>query len=137
VIDLFSSSDVALDDRHGPKLYARFLKGLLNASLTTSAGSRHETRQSSIVTEDDIHSSPLAGTNSLSPPPSKASMSFDQFAPAGGVVDPFVSPAHPDLAAVSFSLGSEMPQENGPEPASSFWSNGVTEGTVLGTLLLI
>jgi hypothetical protein len=33
VVDLLGSPDVAIDDRHGPKLYARFLKGLLSSSV--------------------------------------------------------------------------------------------------------
>ncbi|KAI0661577.1 hypothetical protein C8Q70DRAFT_664218 [Cubamyces menziesii] len=35
VADFLGSPDVAVDDRHGPKLYARFLKGLLETPLAS------------------------------------------------------------------------------------------------------
>ncbi|KAF9046910.1 hypothetical protein BDZ89DRAFT_979127 [Hymenopellis radicata] len=34
VIDLFGSPEVAVDERHGPKAYSRFLKGLLEMTLS-------------------------------------------------------------------------------------------------------
>jgi hypothetical protein len=33
VIDHLGSTEIAIDERHTPKLYARFLKGLLNAPM--------------------------------------------------------------------------------------------------------
>ena len=35
VADFLGSPDVAIDDRHGPKMYSRFLKGLLETPLAT------------------------------------------------------------------------------------------------------
>lgn len=108
VIDHLGSADVALDDRHGPKLYARFLKGLLNAPMAkgdqTSAsgkgGARAKSRRPKSASSNNAHDpfydtpppvdhgSP-ATAHSLSPPPSQAALSFDQFAPPAGGLDPF------------------------------------------------
>lgn len=96
VIDLFGSPEVAIDDRHGPKLYSRFLKGLL-AMVVDNRGKvrRHKSSSSMPTTENPSRASsvptasPATTTHSLSPPPSQAAMSFEQFAPAGGVADPF------------------------------------------------
>ncbi|OSX58940.1 hypothetical protein POSPLADRAFT_1049102 [Postia placenta MAD-698-R-SB12] len=40
VIDLLSSPEVAIDDRHGPKLYSRFLQGLLATPMARVASAR-------------------------------------------------------------------------------------------------
>lgn len=96
VIDLFGSPEVAIDDRHGPKLYSRFLKGLL-AMVVDNRGKVRRLKSSSSMppTENPSRASsvpiasPATTTHSLSPPPSQAAMSFEQFAPAGGVADPF------------------------------------------------
>lgn len=119
VIDLLRSPDVAIDDRHGPKLYSRFLEKLLNkvtkefaspASSSAPLPPRHQNRsrrpkitpsnsQSSVETSSENnhpfdgsqtvfnHPSP-ATSHSLSPPATTAALSFDQFAPVGGI-DPF------------------------------------------------
>ncbi|KAJ7727299.1 hypothetical protein DFH07DRAFT_851955 [Mycena maculata] len=97
VIDLLASPDVSIDDKHGPNLYARFLKGLL-AAPQAKVGSRRPARSSSgqPVDSDSVpssHTSPDAShtSHSLSPPPTTAALSFDRFAPPlGAGVDPFM-----------------------------------------------
>ncbi|KAK0469828.1 uncharacterized protein EV420DRAFT_69089 [Desarmillaria tabescens] len=96
VIDLFGSPEVAIDDRHGPKLYSRFLKGLLAMVVDSRGKVRRPKSSSSMPTTENASrsssvfaASPATTTHSLSPPPSQAAMSFEQFAPAGGVADPF------------------------------------------------
>ncbi|KAG7451107.1 uncharacterized protein BT62DRAFT_926762 [Guyanagaster necrorhizus] len=96
VIDLFGSPEVAIDDRHGPKLYSRFLKGLLAMVVDNRGKIRRPKSSSSMPTADNASrsssvfpASPATTTHSLSPPPSQAAMSFEQFAPPGGVADPF------------------------------------------------
>ncbi|KAJ3787022.1 hypothetical protein GGU10DRAFT_156771 [Lentinula aff. detonsa] len=110
VIDFFSDPEIAIDNRHGPKLYARFLKSLLAQPMVaepTSPGYNKHRRRSNRnksstpnAESPDIasngfnhtseYASPATTTHSLSPPPSTAAMSFDQFAPSGGVIDPFM-----------------------------------------------
>jgi hypothetical protein len=74
-------SEVAIDDRHGPKLYSRFLQGLLAKPLAKLDPSAPDM-------------TPPAAS-SPSPPPTEAISSFDNFRPAGGI-DPYA----PDDAAV-------------------------------------
>jgi len=107
VIDLLGSPQVAMDDRHGPKLYSRFLEKLLAKldSTSPSNGSPSRTKPSrpphvsfgsgrtpSSKTPDYnniIFDYPSPTTSSsLSPPPTDAALSFDNFAPVGGI-DPF------------------------------------------------
>jgi len=108
VIDLLGSPEVSIDDRHGPKLYSRFLKGLLAASTAQvdqkadvkrshshRAQKHHASGSEPVVeppydTSHSSHPSPDSGY-SLSPPPSNEAMSFNQFAPPSTGVDPFVS----------------------------------------------
>ncbi|KZT29605.1 hypothetical protein NEOLEDRAFT_1127315 [Neolentinus lepideus HHB14362 ss-1] len=108
VIDLLGSPEVSIDDRHGPKLYSRFLKGLLAASTAQvdqkadvkrshshRAQKHHASGSEHVVeplydTSQSSHPSPDSGY-SLSPPPSNEAMSFNQFAPPSTGVDPFVS----------------------------------------------
>ncbi|KIK63161.1 hypothetical protein GYMLUDRAFT_41485 [Collybiopsis luxurians FD-317 M1] len=121
VIDFFSSPDIAIDARHGPKLYARFLKGLLASPMVAEPYSpshgKPPRRRSNRIKSGSNHSndasefasnglnsafeqpSPATTTLSLSPPPSQGAMSFDQFAPSGGAIDPFA----PDNTAVNGS----------------------------------
>ncbi|KAJ6619677.1 hypothetical protein B0H10DRAFT_1946520 [Mycena sp. CBHHK59/15] len=100
VIDLLGSPDVSIDDKHGPNLYARFLKGLLAAPL---AKVEHNSRQrrpprsnSGQPMDGEGGSTPSSHTSpetahSLSPPPHNAALSFDRFAPpVGAGVDPFM-----------------------------------------------
>jgi len=116
VIDILGSPEVAIDDRHGPKLYARFLEKLLakpmaridplspgsnsNTSLPRmksrssrySPGSHTDHSNSYENTPPQVynHSSPASTT--LSPPPTEAALSFDNFAPVGGI-DPYAQEA--------------------------------------------
>lgn len=122
VIDLLASPAVAIDEKHLPKLYSRFLAKLLakpmakhdhsssnsgmnqpqtSRSRTNANGNRSEggsqPSSASYNTENfDIpstvfnHPSPTT-SNSLSPAPTSAALSFDHFAPLGGV-DPFAPP---------------------------------------------
>ncbi|KAJ7227114.1 hypothetical protein GGX14DRAFT_418213 [Mycena pura] len=99
VIDLLASPDVSVDDKHGPNLYARFLKGLLNTPLAKGDASRQRRpprSNSGQPAEGDRESTPSSHTSpdtthSLSPPPTTAAMSFDRFAPPiGAGVDPFM-----------------------------------------------
>ncbi|KAJ3815156.1 hypothetical protein F5876DRAFT_72296 [Lentinula aff. lateritia] len=121
VIDFFSTPEIAIDNRHGPKLYARFLKSLIaspmvaelnspghnkfrrksnrNKSSTPNAESESVDFTSNGINHTSAYASPATTTHSLSPPPSTAAMSFDQFAPSGGAIDPFV----PDNVALQGS----------------------------------
>ncbi|KAJ7170596.1 hypothetical protein C8R43DRAFT_1231383 [Mycena crocata] len=102
VIDLLGSPDVSIDDKHGPNLYARFLKGLMAAPLVKADNKRRPARTNSGQPMDDStpsnHTSPDT-SHSLSPPPTTAALSFDRFAPPlGAGVDPFMPLAagHPE-----------------------------------------
>ncbi|KAJ6505937.1 hypothetical protein DFH09DRAFT_284234 [Mycena vulgaris] len=92
VIDLLGSPEVSIDDKHGPNLYARFLKGLLAAS---GSRQRRPGRSNSGQPMDgestpSNHTSPDT-SHSLSPAPTTAALSFDRFAPPlGGSIDPFM-----------------------------------------------
>lgn len=120
VIDLLASPEVAIDDRHGPKLYSRFLRNLLSKPMArsdpTSPGSnssaplpRQRNRRPNSASEQapdqprpfeipsSVYSLPSPATStSLSPPPTAAALSFDNFAPVGAV-DPFA----PDVLIAS------------------------------------
>jgi hypothetical protein len=110
VIDLLGSPEVAIDDRHGPKLYSRFLEKLLakpmarldpmspgassNAPLSRakSRATRSPASQTPASSTFDLppmynHPSPVT-SSSLSPPPTDSALSFDSFAPMGPT-DPF------------------------------------------------
>ena len=111
VIDLLGSPAVAIDDRHGPKLYSRFLEKLMarpmarldplspasanNSALPrqrrppprTSTTSTPEPTSASFGQPVYNHPSPST-SNSLSPPPTEAALSFESFAP-NGPTDPF------------------------------------------------
>ncbi|KAF8623696.1 hypothetical protein AX17_007394 [Amanita inopinata Kibby_2008] len=104
VINLLSSPDIAIDDRHGPKLYARFLEGLLNApmarlesqsptnsvtSLPRHRSARRVKSATSPTSESAQPESPTAARSSLSPRPNQQALSFEHFAPMGGASDPF------------------------------------------------
>ncbi|KAG6865902.1 hypothetical protein C0991_010735 [Blastosporella zonata] len=109
VVDLLSSAEIAIDDRHGPGLYARFLKGLLAApmaqvdplspsvpprksriSLTTSTVPQPTETTSHYQTTYNDQSS-RATSVSLSPVPRHEALSFESFAPVGAT-DPFAPP---------------------------------------------
>lgn len=81
-------------------LYSKFLNGLLNAPMAklesaSSSGPKKPARtksnssQNSYATDiNHYNMSPSETTHTLSPYPTHAAMSFDQFAPSGGV-DPY------------------------------------------------
>jgi hypothetical protein len=113
VIDLLGSPAVAIDDRHGPKLYSRFLEKLLakpmarldpmspataaNAALPrikqrrpkSSSGQTPDSATGAFEIPTTVYNHPSPSTSSsLSPPPTEAALSFDSFAPVGAT-DPF------------------------------------------------
>ncbi|KAF9525684.1 hypothetical protein CPB83DRAFT_896852 [Crepidotus variabilis] len=131
VIDLLGSPQVALDERHGPKLYSRFLEKLLSrpmakhdpmtspASSSSANRSRPPPRRTkgngSSNNPSDTDSQPPSSSydaatfdlpptvfnhpspsNSLSPPPTSVALSFDHFAPLGGI-DPFAPTGLPSV----------------------------------------
>ena len=68
--DLLGSPEVAIDDRHGPKLYARFLEGLLStpaASLDRPMSDKRKAKSVSPIATNKLELSPL---KSLSQPSS-------------------------------------------------------------------
>ncbi|KAJ7153988.1 hypothetical protein C8R43DRAFT_443959 [Mycena crocata] len=107
VITLLSSPEVSVDDKHGPSLYAAFLKNLLAAPLakrprrptapTHSSSSTSNPNTSPPTTRSagsqgaDGDSTPSsaaspASSHELLPAPTTAALSFDRFAPPlGGV----------------------------------------------------
>lgn len=116
VVDLLGSSEIAVDDRHGPKLYSKFLKGLLASPVarvdptsppSTMRKSRRLPGGTPEPTQDayfpGLSQSSRAPSASLSPPPRQAALSFDNFVPAGGL-DPFA----PDLGGASNSLALQI-----------------------------
>ncbi|KAI4522795.1 hypothetical protein K525DRAFT_222833 [Schizophyllum commune Loenen D] len=89
VIDFLSSPDIAVDDQHGPKLHARFLKGLLASPLAQVTQVRRASSQSK-----SSHNSPPAAASSPEsttgmPTPATAATSFNKFTP----INPFAQPA--------------------------------------------
>ncbi|KAF5371848.1 hypothetical protein D9615_009547 [Tricholomella constricta] len=113
VVDVLGSSEIAIDDRHGPKLYAKFLKGLLAAPMarvdpTSPSGALRKSRVSSTSSHyaeaatDSYQPVPdhsSRASASLSPAPRQEALSFDSFAPVGAT-DPFA----PGLAGSTNSL---------------------------------
>ncbi|KAJ3568477.1 hypothetical protein NP233_g5683 [Leucocoprinus birnbaumii] len=102
VVELLSSKDIAIDERHGPGLYARFLRNLLQspvlrqdsiprrARMTKSAGATPELSDHATLAPISTQPSPTRSGGSLSPPPSQEMRSFDVFAPVGvGATDPY------------------------------------------------
>jgi hypothetical protein len=129
VVDLLGSPEVAIDDRHGPKLYSRFLEKLLakpmarldpmspgvssNASLSRGKGraTRSPASQTPASSTFDLppvynHPSPVT-SSSLSPPPTDSALSFDNFAPMGPT-DPFALEAAASVAASNSADSSSL-----------------------------
>lgn len=141
VIDYLGSPEIAIDDKHGPKLYARFLKNLMASPLVKRKGTRPKSVTTSPSTDASSisyqswtngtngtadHPSPATTTHSLSPPPSHEAMSFDQLAPSSeggwGNVDPFAPP--PNLGnGVTMDIPSQSQDYNG------LFFNGTTAST--------
>ncbi|KAJ7363984.1 hypothetical protein DFH08DRAFT_930081 [Mycena albidolilacea] len=97
VIDLLASPDVSIDDKHGPNLYARFLKGLLGTPQAKAEPKRRPVRSNSgqHADGDSAPSNPTSPDTSysFSPPPTSAALSFDQFAtPLNASMDAFTLP---------------------------------------------
>jgi hypothetical protein len=131
VIDLLGSPDIAIDDRHGPKLYSKFLKGLLAAPMARSdssipSGTIQKARRPKPAAQTPglppagisfavDHPSP-ATSASLSPPPRETALSFDTFAPVGPV-DPFA----PEFAGSSQVLQIGADDGNGLSIMSDFF----------------
>ncbi|KAF8986590.1 hypothetical protein BDQ17DRAFT_1436191 [Cyathus striatus] len=99
VVDLLGSAEIAIDERHGPKLYSRFLKNLLAApmartdpmspgALSGASLPRQRSRAQKSTSGQTPVQSPEAARDSLSPPPNQAILSFDTFAPMGAT-DPY------------------------------------------------
>ncbi|RDB26065.1 Protein priB [Hypsizygus marmoreus] len=108
VVDLLGSEEIAIDD-HGPKLYSKFLKGLLaapkarvdpNSPAGSSRKQRRPASSSGQGSEGASDAGSFAAANhpspahsaSLSPAPRQAALDFEKFAPLGAT-DPFA----PDL----------------------------------------
>lgn len=100
VVELLSSEDIAIDERHGPGLYARFLRNLLQSPvlrqgprhlrMTKSAGATPELSDHTSLAPMLDYPSPVRSGGSLSPLPSQEMISFDMFAPVGvGATDPY------------------------------------------------
>ncbi|KAG6888923.1 hypothetical protein C0995_004936 [Termitomyces sp. Mi166 len=122
VVDLFGSPEISIDDRHGPGLYARFLKGLLAAPMaqvdpTSPPPPLRKTRVSPAVsfrTMERINT--RATSSSLSPVPRQEALSFENFAPVGPM-DPFA----PFSSGASNSLALQIGGEAGPNLPSDFF----------------
>lgn len=78
VIDLLGSPEVAIDDRHGPKLYARFLQGLLATPMaridhSPSSLKRDGRRSKTTSTASSPSHASTSARQSLSPTPGSTS----------------------------------------------------------------
>ncbi|CCM01416.1 uncharacterized protein FIBRA_03467 [Fibroporia radiculosa] len=101
VIDLLGSPEVAVDDRHGPKLYSRFLQGLLDTPMARvdhsppapRRGSRHPSAVSSpsqpsgasLARQSQSPSSEASSPRPITPPPpplTAEALSLDQYVQA-------------------------------------------------------
>ncbi|KAI0073466.1 hypothetical protein K474DRAFT_194545 [Panus rudis PR-1116 ss-1] len=112
VADLLGSPEVAVDDRHYPKLYSRFLKGLLDSALAKNdppsnpPSNRQSKSESPLARHGDLPeashtsrssaSTPSSARPSASPPPTQMSSQhgalFDQgVAGATGGMDPYAT----------------------------------------------
>lgn len=124
VIDILT--EVAIDDRHGPKLYARFLEGLLAmpqagavppspVSVATPVPRRPRAHSSSGLQSN--HTSFVRVKDSASPAPSQDALSFDRFAPAESGINPFAFSSIPNFDAPNASFA--MDTSNPPDPFQS------------------
>ena len=101
VVELLSSEAIAIDERNGPGLYARFLRNLLQSPVLQDPFPRHLRLTQSTRTTSELldyvslapmsnYSSPIRSGGSPSPLPSQEMTSFDMFAPVGvGATDPY------------------------------------------------
>ncbi|KAG6843413.1 hypothetical protein H0H93_001113, partial [Arthromyces matolae] len=88
VVDLLSSPEIAIDDRNGPGLYAKFIKSLLAAPMAqvdpTSPPPPRRVRVSPTNVSQPVEPpvAPSRSTSvSLSPVPRQEALSFETFAP--------------------------------------------------------
>ncbi|OBZ72273.1 Protein priB [Grifola frondosa] len=117
VSDLLGSPEVAVDDRHGPKLYSRFLKGLLSTPLARidhSPGAVKRVPKSNSASRPPSRSDNVPETasarQSLSPPPARPS---PQSLPASLSPPPADPLAHiPMGMARSFPSHIGLPDDN-------------------------
>lgn len=101
-VDMLSS--IAVDHNHGPRLYAKFLKGLLDSPKARLASQSPATSISSLPRQRTNRklkafanpASPNSRSGSvpqerasMSPPPHQDANSFDSFAPLRGASDPY------------------------------------------------
>ncbi|KAG6880114.1 hypothetical protein C0992_005821 [Termitomyces sp. T32_za158] len=120
IIDLLASPEISIDDRHGPGLSAKFLKGLLAAPMaqvdpTSPRPPPRRTRLSPTITSH-IGQTSRSTSSSLSPAPRQEVLSFESFAPVGPM-DPFV----PSNNGGSNSLALQIGGEDGPNISSDFF----------------
>jgi hypothetical protein len=141
VVDLLGSHEVVIDDKHGPKLYARFLKRLLAApmakveahasvqrplSVSTPNRQPRPSRPSTSPDRDQIQERGTTGgllasaaaeapspesNSSLSPPPNQAATSFDHFAPVTAGIDPFNHYINIDPDTSDYGMFAPLPYD--------------------------
>jgi hypothetical protein len=130
VADLLGSSEVAIDDRHGPKLYSRFLKGLLAtpmarvdmfspSGMMNSNGLPHKRPARKLKTSSE-RSTPSVKSNSASPSTSSpASLSLppadaphDVIASVTGFDPPSITQSQSASRAVLFSQNDAASETN-------------------------
>ena len=114
VIDLLGSPEVAIDDHHSPKLYSRFLQGLLDkasARLDRSPSTQKKPlkakSESPMVHKIELRDSGASSRHSMSNPPSaRPSLSPEpEFSPAS-LLDPYPPSQfshEPDVLAMDVS----------------------------------
>ncbi|KAG6918634.1 hypothetical protein DXG01_012753 [Tephrocybe rancida] len=127
VVDLLGSAEIAIDDRHGPGLYSRFLKGLLAAPMaqvdpTSPSAPTRKSRMPSAPApappplEVNTHyqtayNDSRASSVSLSPVPTPGALSFESFAPVMGL-DPFAPRGNGTTNSLALHLGNEEGSSN-------------------------
>ncbi|KAH6913055.1 hypothetical protein BKA70DRAFT_1369785 [Coprinopsis sp. MPI-PUGE-AT-0042] len=138
VIDLLASPEIAVDNRHGPKLYSKFLKNLLAKPLaqidppntrgvseppapvrrapkvtkSTSTGESMDTNNmpSSAGAYQTVFNHLTPGkAGSLSPPPAEAIADFNNFRPVCGV-DPY-APDEPIMSMFDGNMNNSNPDD--------------------------
>jgi hypothetical protein len=83
-VEFHSSHDIGVDDRHGPRLYARFIGGLLEHVKTPPAKPTRSSRSRRRNPESPATLSPVAvqppPINYFEPLPARSTTLFDHFA---------------------------------------------------------
>lgn len=112
VIDLLGSPEVAIDEQHSPKLYSRFLKGLLDKAAARLDRSPATTRkplkaksESPMVPKVELHGSVLAARQSSSTPSSaRPSLSPEREVSPSALLENYVPfSQEPDVLAMDVS----------------------------------